>query len=309
MILVSGGTGVMGSRLVRSLVESGRRVRALTLPGDRYVSRLAGLDCEIVHADLAEAGSLKEVFRGVRTVYHLAAIIIAHDPAAFAKVNVNGTRHMVDGAAEAGVEHFIYVSSAAAAHPEASAYAASKAQGEAIVRDMTSLNQTIVRPTLVYERGGGQEFMMFLDYLLKYPVVPFVGSGRALKNPVLADDVVRGLLAILDNPATYGRTYNFSGGESISIRDLARLMLEIHGLVKPFWFIPFPLCRLAAAVMERTMKDPPLTRYAISRMAEDADLDNSAACRDLGYHPVGVREGLARCYGRGATKPSGTARS
>ena len=309
MILVSGGTGVMGSRLVRSLVESGHRVRALTLPDDPYVARLAGLDCEIVYADIADAGTLDGVFQGVRTVYHLAAIIIAHDPAAFIKINVNGTRHMVDGAAQAGVGHFIYVSSAAAGHPEASAYAASKARGEEIVRGMSRMNHTLVRPTLVYEQGGGQEFMMFMDYLLKYPVVPFVGPGRALKNPVLADDVVKGLSAIVNNPVTYGKTYNFSGGESISIRDLARLMLESQGRVKPFWFLPLPLCRLVAAIMERTMKNPPLTRYAISRIQEDADLDNGAARQDLGYHPVGIREGLARCYGSTEVEPSGAHRA
>lgn len=80
MILVSGGTGVMGGRLVRDLAGNGQRVRALTLPNDPFVSRLEGVDCEIVYADISDTHSLRGVFDDIETVYHLAAIIIAPRP-------------------------------------------------------------------------------------------------------------------------------------------------------------------------------------------------------------------------------------
>lgn len=296
MILVTGGAGVMGSRLVRLLAERGHRVRVLTLPGDPNVSRLAGLNSEVAYGDVADAATLKGLFDGVRTVYHLAAVIIAYDPAVLWRINTEGTRNVVNGALAAGAEHFIYVSSASVTWPEGSEYAQSKLAAEQIVASQDRMRWTIVRPTLTYGPGEGQEFMMFLDQLKKWPVVPFIGSGAAKKNPVLADDVVKGLAAIADNPRTYGKIYNFSGGEEVSIRDLARLMLKHQGLSKPFLPIPVPLCRLAAFVMERTMKRPPLTQYAISRILHEAASDNSDARRDLGYEPVGVTEGLKRCY-------------
>lgn len=294
-ILVTGGAGVLGSRLVIALVAGGHRVRALTLPGDPLVSRLDGVDCEIAYGDIADDASLAGLFDGVSTVYHLAAVIIAPD-AVLRRINVEGTRNVVRRAAEAGARHFIYCSSAAAINPRSSAYALTKQAAEEIVRGEGRMRWTIARPTLIYERGGGQEFLLFLESLRKYPVVPFVGKGRARKNPVLADDVVRGLRAIAGNDRTYGRIYNLSGGEEIGIADLARLMLKHQGVRKPFVHLPLPLCRLAAFAMERTMRRPPLTRYAISRIEEEAALDNSAARRDLGYDPVGVREGLTRCF-------------
>ncbi len=296
MILVTGGAGVLGSRLVKGLVRAGHEVRALTLPGDPFVSRLEGVDCEIVYADVADRGSLKDVFDGVDTVFHLAAIIIAYDDEAFDRINVGGVRNMALGALGAGVKHFVYVSSAAVILPEASAYARSKWEGEKIVTSQNKMNYTIVRPTLIYEKGGGQEFMMFLDSLLQYPVVPFVGRGRALKNPVHSDDIVKGLLAIAGNPKTYGNIYNFSGGEAISIWDLAKLMLELKGASKPFLPVPIPICRGIAWILERRMDKPPLTGYAISRIEQDANLDNTAAREDLGYDPIGVTEGLPRCF-------------
>lgn len=298
MILVTGGAGVLGSRLVRGLVEDGNRVRALTLPGDPFVSRLADVRCEIVYGDIADDASLAGLFDGVGTVFHLAAVIIAPDDDVLRRVNVEGTRNVVRRAAEAGTAHFVHCSSAAAVNPGSSAYARSKVEAEGIVRGESRMRWTIVRPTLIYERGGGQEFMLFLASLLRYPVVPFVGRGRAKKNPVAADDVVRGLRAVANNPRTFGKTYNLSGGEEIAIADLARLMLEHQGVSKPFVHVPLPLCRFAAFAMERTMRNPPLTRYAISRIEEEAALDNAEARRDLGYAPIGVREGLERCYPR-----------
>jgi NADH dehydrogenase len=169
-------------------------------------------------------------------------------------------------------------------------------EGERIVRSQNEMRYTIVRPTLVYERDGGQEFMMFMEYLKKYPVVPFVGKGQAKKNPVLTDDLIKGLLAIADNPKAYGKVYNLSGGEVVTIWELAHMMLNHQGLSKPFIPVPVWLCKLIAVVMEKTMKSPPLTRYAISRIEQDADLDNREAGKDLGYSPIGITEGLKRCY-------------
>jgi len=294
MILVSGGVGVMGARLVKDLVWAGHRVRALTLPGDPNVGRLDGVGAEIVFGDITRPETLATPLEGVTTVFHLAGVILSNDPSIFRRVNTGGTRNMVEAARRAGAEHFVFVSSTSAIDP-ISEYARSKAAAEEIVRS-SGMAWTIVRPTLVYERGGGQEFLGFLESLLKYPVVPFVGKGRALKNPVHVDDMGRGLLAIAGNPKSHGKIYNFTGGREISIRDLARLMLRHQGVSKPFVHIPVPICRAAAFVLERVMKNPPLTGYAITRIEQDAAPDNADARRDLGYDPIGVEEGMERSF-------------
>ncbi|MFH1091191.1 MAG: NAD-dependent epimerase/dehydratase family protein [Pseudomonadota bacterium] len=304
MILVTGGAGFLGARLVKGLAASGRRVRVIALPRDPNLKRLGGVDCDVVEADVTDAASLEGAFDGVRTVYHLTGIIITNDPAQYRRVNVEGTGNVVQAARSAGVEHFIYVSSAAVVFPESSAYAQSKLAAENLVTGQSDMRYTIIRPTLMYGRDGGQEFMMFVDYLKKFPVVPFVGRGRGRKKPILFDDVVQGLLAVADNPRSYGQIYNFCGDETVSIRELARLILERLGRPKPILTIPIPLCRAAAWVMERTMKNPPLTTYAVSRIQVDADLDNTSARRDLGLNPLGLQEGLDRCFGppRGARR-------
>ena len=282
----------MGRRLVQGLLDRGEAVRVLDRPG----TRIDDPRVDLRHGDVSDPTSLTGVFDGVDTVFHLAAILIAHDPAAFERVNVGGTRNVLAGAGAAGVAHFIFVSSASVVYPKTTAYSRSKQECERMVRAQTSMRWTIVRPTLAYNESGGEEFRMFLDYLRKFPVVPFIGRGRALKNPVHVDDLMRGFLAVVHNPVAFGKTYNFSGGEDISIWDLAHLMLKHQRGSKPFVPLPVWACTAAAGVLEGRMRRPPLTWNVIAGITQDANLDNSEARRDLGYEPIGVREGLARCF-------------
>ncbi len=293
MILISGGAGMLGTPLVRELIGRGHRVRVLTLPEDRSADNLRGVSCEIVRGDVSDNRSLDGIFDGVKTVYHLAAVIIA-DGDTIRRVNVEGTRNMVKGSASSGVEHFIYISSVAVLYPHSTPYARSKMEGERIVTDQPEMNVTIVRPTLIYGKGGGQEFKMFLEYLDTYPVVPFIGKGSARKNPIYVDDLVRGLAAIEGNPKTYGKTYTLCGGREISIREMAQLILSNQGRYKPIISVPLWIANGIAVILENTMRNPPLTRYAISRIVQDAAPDGSEARDDLGLAPIGFEEGIRR---------------
>ena len=136
------------------------------------------------------------------------------------------------------MKHFVYVSSASVTYPRRTRYAESKLAGEALVKAERRFAHTIVRPTLVYEDNGGQEFLLFQHYLERFPVVPFIGDGRARKRPVQAQDIVEGLAAIAGNPRSHGQTYNFSGADSVSIRELADLMLARRGQRRRFLHLP-----------------------------------------------------------------------
>jgi nucleoside-diphosphate-sugar epimerase len=295
-VLVTGAGGGMGMHLVRRLLETGRRVRGLILPGDPARAHLEDLGCEVHEGDVSLPGTIGRICDGVDLVYHLAAVIISHDPAVFRRVNHQGTGHVVALAAAARVRHFVYVSSASVTYPRRTPYAESKLAAEKNVREERSFEYTIVRPTLAYDEKGGLELTIFLRYLQRFPVVPFIGSGEAIKRPVWAHDIATGLLSLAGNPLSYGRTYNFSGGEAISILDLARLLLAHHGGSRPFLHLPVPLCRAGATLMGALMSRPPLTHSAIAGIVHDADLDPTDAIRDLGYRPLGVREGFQRCF-------------
>lgn len=295
MILVTGASGTIGTRMVTQLRKQGHPVRCLVLPDDPQQSKLASLGSEIVQGDITDRKSLVEAFHSVDTVYHMAAVIVSHDPGIYARVNVQGTKNMLYLASRAKVQHFIYISSASVVYPRSTAYSRSKQECERLVRG-SGVPWTIVRPTLVYERGGGMEFMLFWKYLRRFPLVLFVGDGNARKKPVHVDDLVQGLLAICGSPKSQGKIYNLCGSEAISIAQLAKLMLSLAGQPKPFVHIPARLCEWIAWVMSIVMKNPALTWAAIAGVTQHADLDCSQATLDLDYHPIGVRAGLERCF-------------
>jgi NADH dehydrogenase len=238
----------------------------------------------------------------VDTVFHLAAVILARDPVVLDAVNHRGTAHLVTAAAMAGVRHFIYISSASVTYPRLTPYGRSKQAAESVVRAETRFAHTIVRPTLVYDRAGGEEFMLFLKLLRRYPVVPFIGPGTARKSPVRAEDVVDGLARMAGNQVSFGKTYNLSGGETITLEEMGRLLLELGGESKVFIHLPVWLCRGIAAGLGLVMKKPPVTQYGVTGFINHADLDCADAQRDLGYRPLGAREGLARCFDAVATR-------
>jgi NADH dehydrogenase len=296
-VLVTGAAGVMGARLVSRLRRDGHHVRALVLPGDDLRQRIAPLGCELREGDVSDSATLSGLCAGIDTVYHLAALIISHDPRAFDRVNRQGTANVVAEAAHSGVAHFVYVSSASVTYPRRTPYAESKLAAELLVQAAApGLAYTIVRPTLVYEPGGGQELMMFLDYLRRFPVVPFIGAGGAIKRPVWSEDVVDGLVRLAGHRGAWGKTYNFSGAEPISMRELAKLLLLHLDRPRPLLPVPVAFCRAIAAALKLVQARPALTSSAIAGIINDADLDPSDAMRDLGYRPLGVREGFARCF-------------
>lgn len=304
MILVTGGAGVMGSRLVRRLAELGHSVRALVLPGDPLVSRLFSADgrcpCEVCEGDITEAAGLAGAMRGVETVFHLAAVIVSRDPARFTKINVEGTRNVVRAAATAGVKHLVYVSSASVTYRNPTDYSRSKAAAEEIVRGEKSFEHTVVRPTLVYDRTGGQEMEMLARYVRLLPVVPFIGSGKALKRPVYAGDIIDGLAVLPGNAKAYGKVYNFSGGEAVSMMELARLLARQvgppSGLRRVIVPVPEFVWRAGLGVLGFLVRSPAFARQIIAGFTEDADLDPGPAMRDLGYDPLPASVGIPRYF-------------
>jgi NADH dehydrogenase len=294
-VLVTGAAGEVGRRLVRRLAADGWRVRGLVLPADPLRARLEGTGCEIVEGDIRAPATLAAAVAGVDAVLHLAAVILARDPRDYDTINRRGTANMVAAAAAAGVRHFVYVSSASVVYPRLTTYGQAKLDAEQIVAGERRFQHTIVRPTLVYDETGGQEFNLFRRYLRRFPIVPFIGPGAARKRPVYSDDVVDGLARIVGNEICYGKLYNLSGPEPITLHDLGKLVLELEGAQRPFLHLPVTFCRTLANVLAKVMKDPPITPYAVAGFTHDADLDCAQAVADFGYAPRGVRAGLAQC--------------
>lgn len=297
LALVTGGAGTMGRRLGRALVTRGFRTRALCLPADAASASLAPLGIEVVAGYITRPETLAEAVAGVDVVFHLAALVLSPlEPGAFRAVNADGTRNLVRACEAAGIRHFIHVSSVSVLYPWSNAYSRSKRESEEIVL-ASRLAATIVRPSLAYEDGGAAEFMRFVDHLRRWPVVPLPRVGRARKSPVHVEDLVAGFLALPGNPKAVGKVYHFTGGDVLTLREMARELLRHMGRPKPI--VGFPLwlglllagaARAAAALTGRAGA---LTVQSLTGLVQDAAPEDPVPAADLGYRPRPFREGLA----------------
>lgn len=286
----------MGRRLALALAGRGFRVRAICLPGDPAAERLEREGIEIAYADVTRRESLTAAIEGAETVFHLAAVLLSPcRPDVFPAVNAEGTRNLVEACEAAGVSHFIYVSSISVEYPDPNAYARSKLRGEEWVKG-SRLPYTIVRPSLAYEDGGAIEFMRFVGHLRRGPFVLLPKGGSALKSPVHIQDLVDGFLALPGNPKAFGKTYVFSGGEALSLRDMASALLAHMGRPKPVIGVPAWICLPAAialgAMARVTGRDMGFDYQTYTGLVRDAAPSCREAQEDLGFRPRPFRRGL-----------------
>ncbi len=300
MILVTGGTGFMGSRLVKRLVEKGHRVRAMAIENDRQLPNLEGVDCEIVIGDITKPQTLEEPMKGVKTLFHLAAVLVSDNPKLFHKINYEGTKNVIDKAVEAGVAHFVYISAAAANYKVRTTYGETKIQAEQLMKERGNKNFTIIRPTLIYgPGGGGQELVMYMEQLKKLSrigFVPLVGTGKAMKRWVWINDVIEGLTLLVDNPVTYEKIYNFGGGSAHTMREYTNMLCQQLQINKPIVPIPVPICYVLAWFLKIVQRKPILKRDTILGVTMDGDFSIEQAKKEIGYNPIRFEEGIRKIF-------------
>jgi dihydroflavonol-4-reductase len=285
--LVTGGTGFVGANLVRELIADGHTVRVLARPGgDRRA--LAGCRVELLDGDLLDAASLRRAVTGVRHVYHAAADyrLWAPDPRVLYRANVDGTRQLLEAAAEAGAERIVYTSTVGAVGiPKdgtpgdettpvtladmVGAYKASKFLAERVADEWAARGAPVVivnpsapiGPWDVKPTPTGQ---MILDFLAGR----MIGSVDTGLNVVHVRDVARGhILAARKGRA--GQRY-ILGHENLSLLEIFRMLSTLTGVPAPRLRVPYAVAWAAAAAMEgvaRVTRRPPRVPLTAVRMA------------------------------------------
>ncbi|MDL2352220.1 MAG: NAD(P)-dependent oxidoreductase [Pseudomonadota bacterium] len=188
MLAVTGATGFVGQALLDRAVAAGVYVRALAR---KPQSPRAGI--EWIAGDLDDRAALAALLDGAEAVIHIAGVVNAPDSAHFEAANVNGTLNVIEACLACGVQRLVHVSSLSAREPELSAYGASKARAEKLVR-ASGLDWTIVRPPGIYGPRDVDYFEMFR--LAKWGIMPVPPrDGRA--SIIHVDDLARLLLALV----------------------------------------------------------------------------------------------------------------
>ena len=314
MILVTGATGHIGNVLVRKLIEQGEKVRALIWRGED-TTPLEKLDVETVEGDVLDPESLKLAFKGVEKVFHLAGIISimpGQNPLVW-RVNVEGTRNVLNAARQAGVRRLVYTSSIHAIHRAQhgkvideslpfdpnnpyGAYDRSKAEASLEVQKATAdgLDAVILCPTGVigpYDFRGSELGEVIRGAAEARPMFYVEGAY----DFVDVRDVADGLIAAAEH-GRRGESY-ILGGNKISVRYMLETVREVTGKAFASIKIPFSLAEFAARFTpwyyQKTKAKPRFTPYSLEVLQSNADISHAKAARELGYKPRPVIETIA----------------
>jgi NADH dehydrogenase len=293
MILVTGGTGFVGSRIVHALRTESRPVRCLVRKPER-AAQLDAWGCELVQGDVTDPDSLARAVEGVDAVVHLVAIIQGK-PEEFERVMTRGTESLVAAAERAGVRRFVLMSALGTSEGtrELTPYFRSKWAMEQAVQG-APFEHVIFRPSFVFGRDGG--ILPTFFRLVRYsPVTPVVGPGTQRIQPIWVDDVAAYFAGSIDLEGAAGRTFEIGGPDVITWDDLYSRIATVLGKRRAKLHLPFGLMRAQAKVIEALPGPSPITPDQV-KMLEVGDnvITNDEAQRTFELALVPLDEQLRR---------------
>lgn len=240
MILVAGGTGTLGSRIVGRLVADGTPVRVLTRAAERAAA-LARADVAI--GDVRDLTSLSSAMRGVHTVVSAVQGFAGVEPVGGKAVDRDGNQNLVRAAVEAGVRRFVLVSASGAAPDSALDLRRFKFEAEQAVR-ASGLEWCIVRPTVFLET-----WLWLLGEMAETKgSIMLFGRGENPINFVSADDVAALAVLACDSEVARGAALEIGGPEDITLSDLASRVLAGRGRAVKVRHVPLLVPRLVSVV-------------------------------------------------------------
>jgi len=311
---VTGASGLLGGAVAAGMVVAGHEVRT-------FQRRPSGVpDAADVAGSVTDPGAVDRAVRGVDAVVHLAAkVSLSGDPRDFERINVEGTRLLVDRARRAGVGRLVMVSSPSVAHVGASIvgegagvadpvaargdYARTKARAEriALAADGDSFPVVAVRPHLVWGPGDTQLVARIVDRARRGRL-PLLGHGAALIDSTYLDNAASAIVAATHRaPEVHGRAFVITNGEPRPVAELMAGICRAAGVTPPSWRVPAGLARTAGSVVEALWAvrpgadEPPMTRFLAEQLSTAHWFDQRATRADLGWAPaVSLDEGLER---------------
>lgn len=294
MILVTGGTGFVGTKVVHALRAEGGAVRVLARRPEKQ-EQLRAWGCEVVPGDVTDAESLRRAVEGCESVVHLVALPPFSSPAAIERVMTQGTRDLVAAAKEAGATRFVLMSANGASEETTSVapyYAGKWAMEQAVAG--SGLEHVVFRPSFVFGRDGGL-LPQQLRIARLSPVTPVLGRHRM--QPIWVDDVAAFFAAGLREPAATNRTFGLGGPDRVTWSELHERIRRLLGKRRLAFVVPPALLKAGAAVGAVL---PPFRGApdAIAMLDEgDNVVDVQPAIETFGITPIGLDEQIRRAAG------------
>jgi NADH dehydrogenase len=300
LVTIFGGSGFVGSQLVRAFARRGWRVRVACRRPDRaWKLQTSGSVGQIqaVRCDATNPDDVSNALLGADAAVNLIGILYEAGRRSFHALHVEASRNIAEAVAAAGIDRLVQVSAIGADPESESDYALSKAAAEMAVREVKP-DAVVIRPSIVF--GAGDGFLNRFARMAQFaPVLPLIGGGQTKFQPVYVGDVAEAIARATVLPEAAGRTFELGGPAVMTFEDVLKLILRetyrSTGLVP----LPFFAARAIGSLAQLTAMvgiAPVLTRDQVVLLEKDNVVaDGAEGLAELGIQPTGL-EAIAPSY-------------
>jgi nucleoside-diphosphate-sugar epimerase len=277
-ILLTGATGFTGSYVLRRLLAEGITPRCL-VRASSDVSELQGVETAV--GDLGDAASLARALDGIDTLINTASLGFGHAPA------------LVEAAERAGVRRAIFISTTSIFTSLNTTSKSTRIAAEETIQ-RSRLEWTILRPTMIYGSPRDRNMIRLIRYVRRWPVMPVIGDGRYLQQPVYVDDVAASVMLALRSDKAIHRAYNIAGAKPLTFNEVVDIVARLLG--RRMRRIYFPARPIIATLqwLERRRLRLPIKAEQLQRLNENKAFPWTDAANDFGYAPIEFEEGIKR---------------
>jgi NADH dehydrogenase len=295
-VLITGATGFVGRAVCEAVIREGHSVRRMARGSRSQSLEAQNNGTDWVRGSVLCPNDLRQGMQGCDAVIHLVGIIGEIGDQTFERVHLEGTRRVIEAALTSGVRRIVHMSALGTRPEAASRYHQTKWAAEEAVRS-SGLDWTVFRPSLIY--GPGDGFVNLFAGMSRWsPVLPVIGRGTSLLQPVSVDCVARAFARALDSKAAVHQTYDLCGPDRLNLPQVLQTLLRITRRRRVILRIPRALAWYPTAVLEwvfpRVLHRPsPLSRDQILMLEEDNVGNPEAAERDFQIPLIPFAEGVA----------------
>jgi uncharacterized protein YbjT (DUF2867 family) len=284
-VVVTGASGLVGTRTCTLLAERGWKVRAVVRNPTRAAEHLGHLDIEIRSGDIRNAESMRAALNGAGALIHLAAIAIEKKGETYEDTNTAATKTLLDAARAESVDRIIYMSQNGADSNSPYRFLRSKGAAEDIVT-RSATRWTVLRPSVIF--GPDDEFVNVLARLVRLsPVIyPLPGGGTARFQPIAVGDVAQAVVKCLEDRSTIGRTYSIGGAVALSLREMTERILVAMNASRVLVGVPVAVLRPLVAAAQSVLPNPPVTTGLLELLKFDNVIEPNDLVDELGISPI-----------------------
>lgn len=289
MYLVTGSNGFIGRVLIKRLQEEGIRTRVLIRPG--VTDSIGATDhVKFFTGDLFRPETLIAATKDIDIVIHLAGVTHAFDKNLYRRVNVDGTKNLVVACLQNRVNRIIYISTRAIS-PSGGFYSVSKMEAEQIIKN-SSMDFTILRLAEVYGGNKSKGIENLIGVIRRSCIVPIIGNGNYTLQPVYIKDVIEAIISVCKSDKADFKIYNIAGPDILTYNDLVKLICRYMKLKR--WLIHVPAIVVLACSYFSAFIFKKIIVYPdqISRLVSPKEDSIEKAIKDIGYRPLGFKDGL-----------------